>query len=359
MKIPGLRFLRQKAPLRIGLAFLLFLLSLSGQVTAQMGGPALVKVAVASIKNVSSLTLVPGTVVSRNDARLSAEVEGRLTSVADVGTVVARGEAVAQIEDTQLRLQITELEAQVSRAEARLRFLESEEKRFEQLAQSNLAAVTQLEQTQSDRDVARGDLDVARARLAQAADQLARTSIRAPFDGVVVERLMTPGERAVEGGNVVRLVDQQNLEVVARAPLEYFPFVGRGQLLDVSAGGATALAEVRTVVAVGDENTHQFELRLDLDGNPFPVGQTLRVAIPTSDRRPALTVPRDALVLRPEGQSIFIVDADNQAQQVSVTVGVGQGDDIEVLGAVTEGDRVVIRGNERLRSGQAVNILDG
>jgi hypothetical protein len=71
-----------------------------------------------------------------------------------------------------------------------------------------------------------------------------------------------------------------------------------------------------------------------------------------------LTVPRDALVLRPEGQSVFIVDSNNQAQQVRVTVGVGQGEHIEILGAVSPGDRVVIRGNERLQPGQAVNIMD-
>jgi len=100
-------------------------------------------------------------------------------------------------------------------------------------------------------------------------------------------------------------------------------------------------------------------LRLDLVGSPFPVGQTLRVAVPTSDSREVLTVPRDALVLRPEGHSIFVVDADNRAQQITVTVGTGQGDDIEVLGAVSAGDRVVIRGNERLQTGQAVNIPDG
>jgi len=332
---------------------------LPGLAVAQMGGPALVKVAVASVKDMASETLVPGTVVSRNDARLSAEVDGRLTRVADVGTVFAEGGVVAEIEGTALRLQMAELEAEVARAEARLRFLESEEKRFEKLAQSNLAAITQLEQTQSDRDVARSDLQVARARLEQTADRLARTEIRAPFDGIVVERLMTPGERAVEGSNVVRLVDQQNLEVVARAPLEYFSFVHPGELLNVSAGSQQALAEVRTVVAVGDENTHQFELRLDLVGSPFPVGQTLRVAVPTSDSREVLTVPRDALVLRPEGHSVFVVDANNQAQQITVTVGSGQGDYIEVLGGVSAGDRVVIRGNERLRSGQAVNILDG
>ena len=132
----------------------------------------------------------------------------------------------------------------------------------------------------------------------------------------------------------------------------------RGQLLDLRAGNLTTFGEVRTVVAVGEEHTHQFELRLDLEGNRFPVGQTLRVWIPTADSRKVLTVPRDALVLRPDGQSIFIVDADNQARQIRVTVGVGQGEHIEVRGAVSPGDRVIIRGNERLRPGQAVNIMD-
>jgi len=343
--------------LKVGLVLMMLFIPLVG--LAQMGGPALVRVAVVSVRDIAPVTMVPGTVVSRNDARLSAEVPGRLTAVADVGTVVSSGEAVAEIEDTTLRLQHRELQAQVTRAEAKLRFLESEEKRFKQLAESNLAATTQLEQTRSDRDVARGDLAVARARLEQNADQMARTRILAPFDGIVVERLMTPGERVVEGGNVVRLVDQKNLEVIARAPLEYYGFVEVGQLLDLRTARQSASGVVRTVVAVGDENTHQFELRLDLEGKPFPVGQTLRISIPTSDSREVLTVPRDALVLRPEGQSVFVIDANDEAQQVSVTVGVGQGDYIEVLGTVSPGDRVVIRGNERLQPGQAVTVMDG
>ena len=324
-----------------------------------MDGPALVKIAVASIKDIAPVTMVPGTVVSRNDARLSAEVTGRLTAVADVGTAVLKGEPVAVIEDTMLQLQHVELQAQITRAEARLRFLESEEKRFTQLEQSNLAAATQLDLTRSDRDVARGDLAIARARLEQNQDQLARTKIMAPYDGIVVARLMTPGERVEEGSYVVRLVDQENLEIIARAPLEYYSFVEPGQLLDLRTSSQSVFGEVRTVVAVGDENTHQFEIRIDLEGNPFPVGQTIRVSIPTSDSREVLTVPRDALVLRPEGQSVFVVDTNNQAQQVKVTVGVGQGEHVEILGAVSPGDKVVTRGNERLQPGQAVNVMDG
>lgn len=337
----------------------LLLMGLPHLCWSQMGGPALVKVATASVRDIAPVTMVPGTVVSRHDARLSAEVPGRLTAVADVGTRVNQGEPVAEIEDTTLRLQQTELQAQVIRAEARLQFLEREEQRITRLEESNLAAATQLDETRSDRDVARGDLAVARARLGQIEDQLARTRVLAPYDGIVVERLMTPGERVIEGSNVVRLVDQQNLEVIARAPLEYYRFVGRGQQLELRSGSLQAFAVVRTVVAVGDENTHSFELRLDLEEPLFPVGQTLRILIPTSESREVMTVPRDALVLRPEGQSVFVVDAENQARQVPVTVGVGQGDFIEILGEVSAGDTVVIRGNERLQAGQAVSVMDG
>jgi RND family efflux transporter MFP subunit len=215
----------------------------------QMGGPALVKTAEAVVKDIAPVTRVAGTVVSRNDARLSAEVTGRLPSVADVGTEVKAGEPVARIEDTALRLRNAELAAQVTRAEARLRFLEGEEQRFSQLAADNLAAVTQLELTRSDRDVARGDLDIAKARLEQNRDQLIRTEILAPYSGIVVERLMTPGERVEEGGEVVRLVDQQHLEVIARAPLDYFSFIQPGQSVALSAGNVQSMGVVRRVIA--------------------------------------------------------------------------------------------------------------
>ena len=334
-------------------------LLLPGWAWGQMGGPALVRVAVASMKDIAPVTMVPGTVVSRHDARLSAEVPGRLSAVADVGTEVRKGDAVAVIEDTSLRLRNAELKAEITRAEARLRFLESEEKRFTQLEKSNLAAATQLELTRSDRDVARGDLEVARARLEQNEDRLSRTRIEAPYDGVVVERLMMPGERVIEGSSVVRLVDPYHLEVIARAPLEYYGLVQRGDIIEVRAVDRLEHARVRTVVAVGNENTHQFELRLDHEGSPFPVGQTLRVSIPVASSRVVLTVPRVALVLRSSGQSVFIVDDAYTARQVSVTAGVGQGSDIEISGDITPGDRVVIRGNERLQPGQEVSIMDG
>lgn len=334
---------------------------LSTVVIAQQGDmpPALVKVALASVQNLAPTTLVPGTVASRNDARLAAEVPGRLVEVADVGTPVEAGAAVARIEDTWLRLRNEELAADVARAEARLGFLENEERRFASLARSNLAAETQLEQTRSERDVARGDLRVAKSRLAQNQDQVARTVIRAPFSGVVVERLTMPGERVDEGQDVVRLVDQDHLEIVARAPLDFYPFVHEGMRLEIHVGQQVSQAEVRRVVALGSINTHQFEMRLDLVDSRLPVGQTLRLAVPMAAAKEVLSVPRDALVLRPEGVTIFVLNGDDQAQQVSVVTGIGAGDRIEVQGDLSAGDRVIIRGNERLQPGQKVSVMEG
>lgn len=334
----------------------LMLVLLSPLASAQFGGTSPVELSEARVTMMAPTMQVAGTVVSRDDAFLSAEVEGRLIEVADVGTRVGQGDVIAKVEDTTLRLRSQELAAEITRAEARLRFLEAELVRFERLAETNLAAASQIDQTRSERDVAISDLTVVGSRLAQIEEQLRRTELRAPFAGVVVERIAQAGERVAEGARVVRLVNPDNLEVVARAPLRYYRYVQPGDELGLDAGdGDELVAPVRTVVSVGDESRHVFELRLDMNES-LPVGQTVRVTIPTANVREVLAVPRDALVLRGDGIAVFIVGEDNTARRIRVTTGIGAGDWIEVSGPIQAGDRVVIRGNERLRPGQEVSV---
>lgn len=333
-------------------------LVLAAPLWGQFGGEPTVEVAVAEQREMAPTMQVSGTVLSRSDASLSAEVEGRLVQVADVGTRVEEGGVVARIEDTTLTLRLAELEAEIDRGESRLVFLNTELNRVERLAETNLAAASQIDQTRSERDMAKSDLAVARARLAQLKDQIERTRVRAPFSGVVVERVARTGERVSVGARIVRLVDPESLEVVARAPLRYYRYVQPGDELRVDAEGEVFEAPLRTVVSVGNEDLHVFELRLDID-RPLPVGQTARVTIPTAELREVLAVPRDALVLRGSGTAVFVIEEDGTARRASVSTGIGQGDWIEVAGPVQAGDRVVIRGNERLRDGQTVEIQEG
>ncbi len=322
--------------------------------------PAPVRVAEVVVHELAPTTLVPGTVFSRDDARVSAEVPGVLIWVADVGTPVIAGDEVARIDDTQLQLQKTEAEARITRERARVRFLEKETARLRELLDRNLTSVTQLERTQSDYEVARADLAVARAGLARISDQIERTALRAPFAGVVVARVLREGERVSIGDPVVRMLNPGIKEVVARAPLEYLQFVRLGQDIHITDGNSELTGSLRTIVAVGEERSHLFEMRIDLAENSWPVGKTVRVAVPMADAREVIAVPRDALVLRRSGASVFIVNAeDNTAQQISVVPGMGDGALIEVSGELQPGQTVIVRGNERLQPGQAVTIIEG
>ncbi len=337
----------------------LCLLGLAASAVAQPGGrPAPVRVAVADLTTISPTLVVPATVVSRNDARIAAEVSGVLEWVADVGQRFAAGETVAEIENTSLKLRRPELEAEIAQQQARADFLRSEEDRLARLATQNNAAKNQLEETRSDRLVAESEINAAQARLAQLDFQLDRTRIKAPFDGVVVARAQQAGELVAPGTVVVRMVNPNRLELIARAPLDYLSFLSVGDELEFSAAGRNYRGPVRTLVAVGDENTHQFEVRVDVAEPTLPVGQTARLNVPTAVAREVLAVPRDALVLRPDGISVFVIDDEMAAAQVTVSTGLAAGDLIEVVGAVEPGDQVVVRGNERLRTGQIVTILN-
>jgi RND family efflux transporter MFP subunit len=338
-------------------------LVVTSRVAAQPAGggapPAPVRVARAELSSLAPTVAVPGTVTSRYDARLAAEVTGRLVFVAEVGTVVTRGEPVARIEDTQLRLQQAEVEAIVQRETDRLAFLDRELDRLASLVAENIASPSDYERAVSARDVSRSDLAVQQARLAQGHDQLERTQILAPFDGVVAERLHQAGERVGVGEAIVRLTSPDELEIVARAPLSAVPFLAEGSVLMVASNSQRIPATIRSLVPFGDTRSHLFEIRLDLPSTgSWKAGQAVRVDVPTDGAREVIAVPRDALILRREGAAVFRINAQGVAERLAVVTGASDGLMIEVRGDVRAGDQIVIRGGERLRAGQAVQILE-
>jgi RND family efflux transporter MFP subunit len=334
----------------------LLCLAVPGALRAQDWPPAVVVVAPAEMLELAPSVDVPGTVVSRFDARLASELAAKLEWIAEVGTVVRKGDTVARLEPVTFRLLEMEAESRVRREQARVQFLLSEKGRLERLAQNNLSAKSQFDQTLSDLAVAESDVAIAQAQLGQARVAMHVTQIRAPFDGIVTERLRSIGERLNVADEVIRLVDPGSLEVVARAPLNTVNFINEGDRLQLHNDFREDEAAVRTIVPFGNPQSHMFEVRLDVDAAVWTVGESVRLSMPTAVAREVLAVPRDALVLRREGASVFRVDEDMLVEQVNVITGLGDGDFIEVIGDLRAGDRVVTRGAERLATGMKVNI---
>lgn len=351
----------------LGLALLALMAPYPVRAEAKRAGlpPAPVVIAEAEHRELAPVAWFAGSVISRNDAKLAAEVKARVVWVADVGTTIEKDQAVARLDDLFIKQQLIEHEATILREEARLVFFSKEVKRLKRLAKHNIAAQRQLDQSVMDRAMAQSELNVARARIIQAREQLQRTQLNAPFTGVVTERFKRAGEWAESGDEVVRLVDPLHVEIQTRVPVTSLPHISLGALLNIKtglnlkAGDKQRQATVESIVPVGDDRSRLYEIRLLPSLNDWRAGQTVRVAVPTAKARVVVAVPRDALVLRQEGARVFRIKADNTAEPIKVSIGIASGDLIEVQGNIQAGDRVVIRGGERLRPGQKVIIKNG
>lgn len=302
---------------------------------------------------------VSGTVISRNDARIGAEAEGRITWVAEAGERIEAGEPIAIVDDSGLRLELEDNRARLQSLVARQRFQVNELERLNRLAANNNAAVNQIDQSKTELDMTTQEIRRAEVAVAQVERRIALSHVAAPFSGVVVERLVEVGEFVVRGTEVARVVDVDNREIRASAPLAVSPHVREGLEVSVEVGGRQSLSPVRRVIPVGDERSRMFEVRVAVTDPSWVVGSPVRVALPNSDPRQLVAIPRDALVLRGSEMFVLRVTADNVVEKVEVDTGIGLGRMVEVIGNLSGGDRVVIRGAERLKPGQQVVVAKG
>lgn len=326
---------------------------------AQQAPPAPVSVDEAQSDVFSAALWVSGTVISRHDSRIAAETDGRITWVAEVGERIAEGEPFAVIDDTDLRLELKDKQAQLESLQAQKRFQENNLERLNRLAASNNAAVNQLDEANSQLEMTIQAIHRADITIAQTQRRIDQTRVLAPFPGMVVERLVQVGEFVSRGVPVARLVDTESREIRAQAPLNVSAFLREGLEVSIEHQGRQSLSPVTRVIPVGDDRSRMFEVRIASQNPEWVIGSPVRIALPNSDPRELVAIPRDALVLRGSEMFVLRVLDDNTVEKISVNTGIGLGDLVEVIGNVSGGDRVVTRGAERLQSGQAVVVSGG
>jgi len=305
-------------------------------------------------------TMVTAQVQSRAQSDVSAGVEGRLLWIAEPGTQVKAGDVIARVDTTPLQLRLAEMQARLQQAEIQWQRLQKDSARLQALSQQQSVALTQLDQISADRDSAAAQVRLLQAQLAQLEDLLARSTVQAPFAGVVAQRFRQQGEDLGRTDALVRLVNLIELEVVVQAPLKYAAFLQPGQTVQVFHSQGELPFTVQSVIPVSEVRSQTFEARLRVPAenhDQFQVGQLVAVAIPTSLAKLQLLVPRDALVLKQNEQVIFTINAEQQAQQVAVQTGQGHGDWIAIEATLQQGDRVVIRGGDTLKDGDKVQVL--
>lgn len=305
-------------------------------------------------------TELMGTVQSRAHIKITAGVDGRLEWLAEPGTQVNKGDELVTMDLLPLQLKLAEQTAQVKRTKINAKHLKNELDRFAALIESQSISEYQLEQVRTRYELEEAELEIAQLKKLQLEDQISRATIRAPFNGIVTERLAREGTDVSRSELLLRLLDTGNLEVSLFVPIKYLSYIHTGDFLNIGEGEQKAKAAVAAVIPSADPKSQTFELRISVPETAkkkWITGELVKVAIPIQATQLSLTIHRDALVLRKEGTYVVKIDAQNKAHRLPVTVGAGVSDRVSILGALTNGDKVVIRGAEELTDGQEVIVL--
>lgn len=360
--------------------------------------PRVVKTAQVSEVPMERAVTVSGTLAAQDQATISAKVPGRVQTLSvDLGSVVRKGQVIAQLEqqDYQLRLQ----QAEAALAQARARVGLSPDGKDEKVEPENTATVRQarallddarlkLERAksllakgviaQAQLDAAEADYKVAlsryqdgveeirnrqalvvqrRSELEIARQQLTDSTISAPFDGVVQEKRTSVGEYLAAGTAIINLVRMDPLRLRAEVPEREAHNVKQGQQVRVTVEGDTSVYTgiiARLSPSITEQNRILIvEAEVRNNGRLRP-GSFARADIVADAKSLSPAVPASAVVSF-AGIDKVITIQDGKALEKPITMGRRAGDWIEVLSGVKTGDTVIVEpGN--LQSGQPVTI---
>ncbi len=284
-----------------------------------------------------------GVVEAVNQATLSAQTAGRVLEIPfDVNDYVEAGQVVIRFTDVEQvsasrRASAGLQAAQADAAEAELSF-----RRTEELVAKQLLARATLDQARARRDAARAALESARAGVSEAGEQVDYTVIRAPYSGILTERLVEVGESVRPGQPLVSGLSLDQLRVNVEVPQSDIQAIREhGAAMVILPDGRRIEASSVVIFPYADPKTHSFRIRVELPeaNTGLQPGMTVKTAFKTGETQ-RIVLPATALVSRSEVTAVYVVAADQRVSLRQVRVGHRFGDRIEVLAGLSAGERV-------------------
>lgn len=333
----------------LGAAFVIFsMCSLAVLAQAKDMPPLPVKVAPVARATLDVEVTAVGTLRADEAVIIRPEIAGRVATIHfKEGQKVRQGEPLITLDQD-------EYHAQLASSAAQLALEESSYGRLQDMDRKNLTS-------QQNLDEARARLDTARAQQELNRVRLSKTVIRAPFDGVIGLRRVSPGAYVKPGDDIAALEDLGAMKLDFQVPEVYLARLAVGQQLTMRVDAYPDQGFEGVIYAIEpalDEETRAVLLRARLPnpGNKLRPGLFARVTLILERRENALVVPEQAIV--PLGQKIFVYRVtDGKAAMTAIEPGLRRPGLVEILEGANAGDLVVTDGQLKIRDGAAVTVL--
>jgi len=343
----------------VGLALSLFACGKSDVEKPEEGTPVTLQ-RVAAV-DVSDRIEATGQLLAKERAQIAAEVGGRVTEILiDEGSAAEQGAAVLSIDPERRTLERDSARARVTESHAALVEQERDFERVKELHQRGVASQTQLDQAETQLKLARSRRSAAEAELGMQERALADAIVRAPFAGLIADRLVSRGEFVAPGQKLFELVSLDPIEVEFHLTEIDSSRVKVGN--DVGVRVAPFPDEIfsATVTIVSptiDPRTRTLRVKAQLANaeRRLRPGLFARVDLGIAKREGVPMIPEEAVLQRADGAVVFRALPENRVERRVIEVGAHHDGMVEVVKGIVAGDLVVLRGQAGLNDGELVS----
>jgi membrane fusion protein (multidrug efflux system) len=293
-----------------------------------------------------------GDVQTKNNLILYPQFAGTLSHLnVSAGDKVSKGQVLARIDDGGMSQQRAQMQLQADLAKTTF---EKQQRLWEQKIGSEMQFLQ-----------AKTSYEAQQQALEQMDHQLAKTSIRAPFTGLVDEIIAERGSVVAPGQPVMRIVGLRDMYVEVEVPENYLPTIQEGKLAIVAIPvlGKEVKSEIRSVGSFINPANRTFKVQIPLLDNDASIRPNLNTKVRLNDysNPAAVLIPQSVINEDAEGKEYVYIMRDRQgnearAERAFVELGKQNGDRVEVSAGLSQGDEIVIEGARAIRNGQIVKI---
>lgn len=348
---------------------ILIMTSMSFAQSASGGEPPAPAVLVAKVeeKNIADQFVFYGRVEATARVQINARIEGYLAEVAFVeGSTVKEGQLLFKIEKSIYEANVAQARANLASAVAASKLAKLDYERSKELVARKTVSQAQLDKDLAQYEEAQANVAAQKAQLSLAEIDLGYTEIRAPIDGRIGKANETKGSLVGPSGtSLALLVAQDPIHVAWPVPDRLFLEVSKSQRNRSDVNVKLKLADGTIYDQTGriiyadpsaNETTNTITVRAEFS-NPKMLlvdQQLVSVIIENKETQKHLVIPQDALLLDQQGPYVFVVSSDNKVEVQRITTGAQQGLSLIVTKGLELGDRVIVAGQQKVRSGITV-----
>jgi len=308
----------------------------------------------------SSGPSITGSVQPERRADLRAEVPAIVLQVLkENGDNVRKGDLLVRMDDTAIRDSLASAEATARSAGQAFEQAQRQLERMKTLRGSGMASAQALDDAEVRRNNAQSDAEAAKARAVIARQQLQRTEVRAPFDGVVSDRKVSAGDTAQIGKELLKVIDPSSMRYEGMVSADHIGNVKAGQPVSFRVNGygeQEFRGKVRRVNPAANTTTRQVEVLVDFVGEKQPkLAGLYAEGRVEAESVTSLTIPATALVRDGDRASVWRVK-DGKLHKAALSIGERdpRTGDFAVKEGLAEGAQVIRYPTALLKEGQAI-----